>query len=169
MAKRSFSAHVLTFTATSDSTRPANDTFMAINAGGANERLVVDEIYWAGLATTSAVSLIHFCRVVDAGTTTTALASPVSDGPIDGAGYTLTSPTGAYTKCTTNPVSSIAATDARLELGGNAFGGIVKWNPAPGYSWCINGNTTQTSMLRATNLGSGGSPTVTAHILYERL
>src|SRR4051812_7266766 len=128
MAKRIFQVTGFTFTATSDSTILGNDTYMGI--GGPHSSALIDllEVYWGGLATTSAVTLLQLSRTITPGTTTSALVSPASDGPEHPSTAALVSPTYVFTKCTTNPVASAAIGDAKLNLAGNTFGGIVRWN-----------------------------------------
>src|SRR6266550_8061192 len=149
MAKRIFQTTGFTFTATSDSTIIANNSYMALSGGSTTQRIDLLEVYWGGLSTASTPHTMHVCRTVTPGTTTSALVSPNSDGPMDPATAALVSPPGAYTNCTTNPVPSAATTDARLHVGGNAFGGIVRWNAAPTQQWVVLGNTNpNVSLLR---------------------
>lgn len=167
MAKRSFSVTGFTFTATSDSTAMANDSYMSLEGATSTQRLDVLEVYWGGLATTSAVCLLQLSRS-QAGSTTSGLISPASDGPLDTATATLTSPPWSATRFTTGPSSSLALTDAKLKLAGNTFGGIVRWNAAPTQQWTITGNGNgNRTLFHATNQSSGANAVCSAHIIYE--
>jgi len=168
MAKRIFQVTGFTFTATSDSVVLVNNTFMSIAGATSSQRLDVLEVYWGGLAATSAVTLLQLARTAVAGSTTTALVSPNSDGPMDTATAALVSPPWCYTQWTNNPAVSAATTDARLNLAGNTFGGIVRWNASPTQQWTITGSAVPaTSVLRASNAASGVAAVVSAHIIYE--
>ncbi len=170
MAKRIFQVTGMTFTATSDSTIPANFTYMAVSGATSSQRVDILEVYWGGLASASAPHTLSLARTVTPGTTTSALttAQNVSDGPADSATAALLSPVWAYINCATNPTTTNAITDARLHLGGNAFGGIVRWNAAPTQQWTITGTASPSvSILRCSNLASAASPVLDAHIIYE--
>jgi hypothetical protein len=170
MAKRIFQVTGNTFTATSDSTIPANFTYMALSGATASQRIDVLEVYWGGLASASAPHALQLCRTITPGTTTSALTTAInaSDGPEDSATAALLSPPWAYMNCATNPIPPNSITDARLNLAGNAFGGIVRWNAAPTQQWTITGNTSPAvSMMRCSNLAAATSPVLSAHIIYE--
>ena len=169
MAKRIFSVTGFTFTATSDSVAQTNDGFMGVGGPHSSAQIDLLEVYWGGLATTSAVTLLQLVRTVTPGTTTTALVLPASDGPEHPSTAPLVSPTYVFTKCTANPVTSNSIADARLNLAGNTFGGIVRWNAAPTQQWTIMGSASPggCTVLKAGNMASGANAVVSAHILYE--
>jgi ABC-type molybdenum transport system ATPase subunit/photorepair protein PhrA len=66
-------------------------------------------------------------------------------------------------------VPSNAITDAKLNLGQNAFGGIIRWNAAPMQQWQLLGSTASGAETMLCNLvaGTGVSTTANAHIIYE--
>lgn len=169
MAKRVFQVTGYTFTATSASATLASGSYMGINAGSSTQRLDVLEVYWGGMATTSAVTLLQLSRTAVAGTSTSALVShQASDGPLDSATSALTSPAWVWTAAGTNAAASAALTDAKLNLAGNTFGGIVRWNAAPTQQWTVSGVASpSSSVLFANNSGSAANAVVSAHIIYE--
>jgi hypothetical protein len=171
MAKRSFQAATWTPTATADGGTNffANTTYMAIESGAAAQGLNVIEVECGGQATSSAVNIMQFARSVAFGTTPTALASPNSDGPLNGMTQTLGTVPITYVAASTGPARSSAATVAKLNLTFNAFGGIVRWQAAPGEEWGIIGVTSNLSgsVLGAFTGGSVGL--MGAHIVYEPL
>ncbi len=170
MAKRIFQVTGQTFTATTDSTAMANYTYMAISGGSTTQRIDILEVYWGGLASASAPHTLHLARLGTAGTTTSTLlvAQGASDGPMDSATADLRSVVTAYNGCTTGPTTSNLISDARLNLAGNAFGGIVRWNAAPTQQWTITGNVAPSvSALRCNNAASATSPVLSSHIIYE--
>jgi hypothetical protein len=77
----------------------------------------------------------------------------------------------SFVAATTNPQASAVITDAKLNLGLNLFGGIIRWNAAPTQQWTILGNTfgLGNSVLfnSTTSGGAAGGGVANAHILYE--
>lgn len=168
MAKRIFQVPTFTPTATADTaTTLANGTHMAIGASGATAGLNVVEIMIGGQATSSNAMLMMFARDHVLGATLTALAAPASDGPMD----TRTAPLAAvpltFTAATTPPQRSALTTAARLNFSFNAFGGVVRWQAAPGEEWGITGVTVDVSESSLSNFTGGASAAVGAHIIYE--
>lgn len=166
MAKRIFNANAWTPTATNDTTNLANATYQAIGASGASAGLNVLEIYIAGEAAASTVNNMHFARDSTLGGTLTALAAPNADGPMDSRTAALAAVPLTFVSAGTNPQRSAATTAARLMLGHNAFGGIVRWVAAPGEEWGITGVTVNISESSLSCITSGGG-TVSSHLVYE--
>ena len=171
MAKRSFQVATFTPTATADTTNFAATTFMYLSGGNATQQLNIIEIYEGGQATSSAVNIMQLARVSTVATTPTALAAPNSDGPLSSNTQALaTAPISCWT-ATGFPQRSAATIDARLNLTFNAFGGIVRWQAAPGEEWGIIGNAVSSAtqggpaILSAFTGGSVGL--MGAHIIYE--
>ena len=170
MAKRLFFNTNWTPTASADSTFLAGSTYMALNGGTATARLDVLEVLISGLAGASAVNAMCLGRSSTVGTSTSALISPSSDGPMDTATAALASPPLSYVSCSAgsyNPVRSSSTAVAKLNLAINAFGGIIRWNAAPTQQWAITGNTASNgeTTLSAENVGTSGL--IQSHIMYE--
>lgn len=168
MARRIFQVPNYTPTATADTTNLANNTFQAIGANGTGTGLRVSEIRITGLATSTGVALMMFARDSTLAGTPTALAAPVSDGPVHTLTGALSSAMITFNFVTTTPNQrSAAVTAARLNLGLNTFGGISAWYGGPGEEWGIVGtavNLSESSLSAFT----GGSPgAVMSHIVYE--
>jgi hypothetical protein len=172
MAKRLFYTGGQAFTATAyNPTTLADGTYMALIGGTATQQVDVLEVLVSGMAIASAVAGMQLVR--SSGTiaaTFTALASPNSDGPMIPATAALAQPVNSFVAATTKPQGSAATTDARLNLGINVFGGILRWNAAPTQQWQLLGNATGfgcTILMNASAGGGTGSPAANAHIIYE--
>lgn len=171
MAKRSFQAVNFTPTATADTVAHANATYMALKGGSSTQLLNVLEIVVSGLApAASSPTILQLARASTIETTPTALAAPNSDGPMHPSTAALAAPAVGFVAAATGPQRSAVTTDARLNMGFNAFGGIIKWFAGyQGMEWSILGNTAALgeSILSAFTGGTPGA--ISAHIIYEPL
>jgi hypothetical protein len=170
MSRRTFQVPTFTATATADhATTLANGTYLAISAVAATNRCMISEIYMGGQSAASNVNIMMFARHNTIAATLTALAAPNSDGPLDGLTQVVTSAVRGFVAATTPPTRSAGTTEARLALTYNSFGGIVRWQPAPGSEWVITGVTSllSESSLSAYSGGNGG--VMGAHIIYEQV
>lgn len=169
MAKRIFQAPNFTPTATADTTALANSTYMALQGGSATQLMSVLEIMVSGFAGASAPTILQMARCSNVGTTPTALAAPNSDGPAHPSTAALAAVPVSFVAAAAGPQRSSATTDARLDMGLNAFGGIKRWVAAPGAEWWILGNTASAgcSVLSAFTGGTVGA--ISAHLEYEPL
>lgn len=167
MAKNVFSNTNWTPTATAD-TVAITGGFMALKGGSTTQRLEVGEIYMAGNANSiNSPTFMQLGRSSTLGITPTALASPNSDGPMDPNTAALALPAVSYVAAGTGPQRSGVITVARLNLGINALGGIVRWVAAFREEWIIFGNavTAGESNLSAFTGGTPGA--LNSHIVYE--
>jgi|SRR5215472_12260296 len=169
MSKRSFHAPNYTPTAQSDTTALTNATYQALFGGASTAMLQVIEIMIEGLAGASSPTLMQMARASTLHSSATALAAPNSDGFMNPSALAQTSNAVAFTAATTGPQRSATTTDAKLELNINAFGGIVRWQAAPGEEWWLVGNTASAgeSVLSAFTGGTVGA--VSSHLIYENL
>ena len=169
MAKRVFHQVTFTPTATADNSALANTTYMAVGAGSATQSINILEIYEYGQAATSAVNLMQFARDLVLGATPTALSAPNGDGPMYGATAALAAPPLTFVAAATGPSRTNTAATARLNVGFNAAGGIVRWKPAPGEEWNITGQTVSISESSLSAYTGGNVGAMGAHIIYEPL
>jgi hypothetical protein len=167
MAKRVFHAANYTPTAQADTSALTNATYQALKGGSATQLINIVDVQIAGLAGSSSPTLMQLARVTTVETTPTALASPNSDGPMHPSTAALAAPPVSFVAAAAGPQRSAATTDAKLELALNAFGGIVRWQAAPGEEWGQIGNTQPLgeSVLSAFTGGTVGA--VSSHIIYE--
>lgn len=170
MAKRLFTSQGLTFTAAAAGTANiASNTYMAVKAGSTTQMLDVLEILVSGKASASAIGGFIFTRSSTLETTPTAIAAPHRDGLMSPQGTALSTTVTVFVAATTGPTPSNTVTDAALQLGQNAFGGILRWNAAPFQQWQILGNGApgQESLLFNSSTGGGANAAADAHIMYE--
>lgn len=169
MAKRTFSTPNFTPTATADTTALANATYAALQGGSATQLLRVSEIMVTGLAGASSPTILQWARCSNVGTTPTALAAPNSDGPKHPSTAALALPPVSFAAAAAGPQRSSATTDARLDMGLNAFGGIKRWQAAPDDEWFTLGSAANAgcSVLSAFTGGTVGA--INSHITYEPL
>lgn len=169
MALRSFQAVNWTPTATADTTAHANATYQAIKGGSGTQRNDILEILIAGLVqSTSSPTIMQFARTSTVATTPTALAAPNSDGPMDPATAALAAPPITFTASAAGSQRDATTTSARLNVGLNAQGGIMKWFAYDrSKAWGMLGNTAGfgENILSAFTGGVVGA--VSSHILYE--
>lgn len=168
MAKRVFSAHGLTSgTGTANNTALTTSQYMAVKGGSSTQTIEVSEIYIQGASGSSAPANFIFQRVSVVETTATALAAPSADGPMHSATAALSAPAVTFIAAATQPTTSNVTTDAKLVLGLNLFGGIVRWVAAPGAVWRQVGNTATLGESVLNTWTGSTSGTFSAHIIYE--
>lgn len=167
MANNSFHAVNYTPTAQADAGALTSSTYQAIKGGSGTQKITIKEVEISGFAGSSAPTILQLARCGTLETTPTALAAPNSDGPLDPASAALAAPPVSFVAASTGPQRSNATTAARLNLGLNAFGGIVRWVAAPGAEWGQVGNTATLgeSILSAFTGGTPGA--ISSHIIYE--
>lgn len=169
MAKRLFQSGSFTPTATADTTALANATYMALKGGSSTQQNDIQEVMVSGLAGSTAAANLTLARVSTVETTPTALAAPVSDGPMDPSTAALAAPPVSFTAAAAGPQRSATTTDAKLNLGLNTYGGIAKWNSAFTAPFSLLGNTADLGEA-VLSCGAGTTPgAIAAHIIYEPL
>ena len=168
MAKRIFQQSNWTPTATADTTAMANATYMAIRGGSTTQRLDILDFMIEGMApTTSSPTILQFARHSTIATTPTALAAPASDGPADPATAALAAPAVTFTAAAAGGQRSAVTTDARLNLGINAVGGLLRYNAAPTQQFSMLGNTATFGEASLSAFTGGTVGAINAHIVYE--
>ena len=166
MAKWVFSSWNYTPVATAD-----NATIVApyldIRGGSATQTIDFLEVKLDGLAGASAPTPMSLARVTSIASGIAAVASPAAVGPLHPATAALAAPWTAFTSAATGPSRSNATSDAKLDMGLNSFGGIVRWNAAPTQQWTLLGNTSQfgETVLSCQNAGTPGA--LNTHIMFE--
>ena len=169
MAKRLFFAS-LTLTAQAYAATTLTDgTHMTLLGGGTTQMTDVLEVLINGRDVSSVVAATQLVR--SSGTvaaTPTALSSPNSDGPMVPATAALAAPVTTAVAFTTKPQASATITDAKLDLGLNTFGGILRWNAAPTQQWQLLGNATGfgCTILFNSSVSGGSNALGNAHIIY---
>jgi hypothetical protein len=169
MAKRLFFSNP-TLTAQAYATILTDNTHMTLIGGTTTQMTDVLEVLVSGRDVSSVVCATQLCRSTGTiAATPTALAAPTSDGPMVPATAALTAAVVVAVAFTTKPQASGVTTDAKLNLGLNTFGGILRWNAAPTQQWQMLGSATGfgcTILFNSTTSG-GSNANANAHIMYE--
>jgi hypothetical protein len=169
MAKRLFFSSQ-SFTAQTYASVLTDGTHMTMIGGTTTQMTDVLEVLISGRDVSSVVSAMQLCRSTGTiAATPTALASPTSDGPMIPATALLVAPVVVAVAFTTKPQASNVTTDAKLNLGLNTFGGIIRWNAAPTQQWQLLGSATGFGCTILFNASAAGGNTclANAHIMYE--
>lgn len=170
MAKRLFTTAGLTFTASAQGSQATGGGYMSLVGSSATQMTDILEVMISGKATASTVASLYLARQSTLGTGgATTLAVPHADGPMNPATAALASPVVAAVDYVTNEaIPSNTVTDAKLQLGMNLFGGIVRWNAAPGQQYTIIGSSAPGGSAILWNSSTGGSSGLAdAHMIYE--
>lgn len=165
--KRVFDVATFTPTAVADATTMTNGTYMDLGNAAAANMMTITEIMETGLAAASAVNYMQLARDSTLPATPTALAAPNSDGPNNGVAQALSASPISCVAATTGPQRSAATTGLRLNLGFNAFGGVIRWTAVPGYEVKIIGVSVNVSNVNLSGFTGGAGGLMGAHIVYE--
>lgn len=167
MSKWAATYESFTPTTHSNASNLTDNGYFAIVGGTATQRFDVYEIMLVGQTTVSGNmnSIVWTRNSLNAGGLT-AMTSIQSNAALDPASATPTSSPVAFSAATTKPQRS--STAAKLSLGFNPFGGIVRW-------WTVPGSGSEYKLLGNTSLGecsisatSVGTPAaMMATIQYE--
>ena len=176
MAKRIFNTFGLTFPATALATAATTSGYMAMVGSSTTQVTDINEILITGTASASTIGAFAFGPISTAQTGgASALVAPHSDGPAQ-SNATPTANTTFIAAVTTQPQMSNAITAAKLNVGCNTFGGIIRWNAAPTQQYTLVGNaifaagppvTFGQAMLMNLTAGTGATTTSNVHIIYE--
>jgi len=168
MAKRIFQAPNWTPGTVADASALANATYMALKGGNSTQIVRLLDIYISGMAATGSPMALALARSSTIGVTPTALANPNTDAGANPNTTALSSgPVVTYVAAGTGPLRSNAVTDARMNLGINAFGGSYRWNAAPGQEWVLIGNAASAGETILSNLPFGTPGALNCSIMYE--
>jgi hypothetical protein len=169
MAKRLFFSSQ-SFTAQAYAVTLNDGTYMSMIGGSGTQMTDILEVLLSGRDVSSVVSAFQMCRSTNTiAATFTPLASPNSDGPMVPATAALAAAVNSFVAATTKPQASNVVTDAKLNLGLNTFGGIIRWNAAPTQQWQMLGQATGfgCSILFNASAAGGNNALANAHIMYE--
>lgn len=151
----------ITPVAVADTTNFTSGGFFALQGGSGTQVSKLVEVYMGGQATASAPTPMILARDSTVGATlsggTLAAADPATAA--------LAAPMAQFTTASTKPQRS--ASLQLLQLGFNAFGGIVRWVAAPGYEIGMLGNTASFGEVSLSCMTGGTPGALTAHIGFE--
>lgn len=161
MAKWSGSQSNFTPVAVADATNFTSAGFLAVQGGSTTQRINVLEVYMGGLASASAPAQMCVARDSTVGAT----LSGGFNAALDPSTAALGAPVVAFSAASTKPQRS--ATLQLLQLGFNAFGGVVRWLAAPGEEIGMLGNTASLGELSLSHLSTGTPGLMSAHFIFE--
>lgn len=125
-----------TATAVADTTNYTDNQHHTIQGGTSTQRNVLLEVFLSGLAAASAPVLTYLGRTSTVGATLTSGRAAVGDG----SSVLIANPPVSFAVSTTKPQRS-STLGMLLNLGFNAFGGIVRWYKGPEQFVAAIGNT----------------------------
>jgi hypothetical protein len=161
MAKWYASTQAITPVAVADATNFTSGGYLALQGGSTTQVSKITEIFIGGQAAASAPTPLIFARDSTVGAT-------LSGGLLaaaDPATAVLAAPMVQFVTSTTKPQRS--ATLQLLQLGINAFGGIIRWVAAPGYEIGMLGNTASLGEVSISCMTGGTPGSVMMHIGFE--
>lgn len=161
MAKLSGNLSNWTPVAVADSTNFTSSGFLALQGGSTTQRINVLEVYMGGLAAASAPAQMVVARDSTIGVT----LSGGLQAALDPSTAALAAPPVTFSIATTKPQRS--STLQLLQLGFNAFGGVVRWLAAPGEEIGILGSTASLGELSLSHLSTGTPGLMDAHFIFE--
>jgi hypothetical protein len=161
MAKYTVTAAGWTTTATAAGAIPAaNNIFHALRTASSTNTARIQEVYLAGESTTSTVVRMRLARASTNSTGPTDV-TPANLNPLSAAAVAR----GYVAVATTRP--TITSNPPTLELGFNAFGGVVRWVAAPDEEvWITTTTAPNSDVVLASESGAG---TVSDHIIFEEI
>lgn len=166
MAKRSFSNSSWTPVAVGDAATMTADGAGFLQGAAGTQRSFVTEIYLGGLATASAPTYMCFGRDSTIAATSITLGTNGEDAAVDPATAALAAPVVTGYSATTMPQRSNTLGHL-LNLGFNAFGGIVRWVAPPGGEVIMVGNTASLGELSLSAFTGGTPGLMNSHVIYE--
>jgi hypothetical protein len=164
MARWAASFPTWTPTAVADTVAMTDSGHHTIQGGSTTQRGEVREIYMGGQAGSSSPCIMVFGRTSTVGATLTSgrLAA------LDPSTATLAAPPVSFQISTTKPQRS-ATLGMLLQLGFNAFGGIVRWVNGPDEIISYLGNTASLGEL-SLNAFTGGTPgALSSNVVFDTL
>jgi hypothetical protein len=143
---------------------------MGLRSTLAGQLVDILEILISGMGSASTIAAMQYGRQSTNSATETALAAPNSDGGEFPGITALATVITTYITATTQPIPSNAAGDAKLIMGLNTFGGILRWNAAPTQQFQHVGSTAPgaAGILMNNSATTGAANALAnAHIIYE--
>ena len=157
MANWALTIGTFTPVAVADATNFTDGGYVGLVGGSTTQHIKVYSVFMGGQAAVSSPTIMMLGRDSTLGATLTALATPNGLGPLNPHTAALAAPPVGFVASTTKPQRSNSITVGKINLSFNAFGGIVKWEAAPGQEWLNFGNA---ASLGETSLSAftGGTP-----------
>ena len=171
MARWAF--NVVTFTPATgqaDATPLTSPGFCALIPGTSTQYIKVYEMEEQGQTSSAAGSnFMVWARDSTNAATPAGLASPNSIGPMDVNTAALAAPAVGMTAATTGPSRATSTSLAKLNMSFNPFGGILRWQAAPGCEWGQLGTATSVGESSLSNFTGGATGAQSFKVLFEIL
>jgi hypothetical protein len=162
MARWSASVNNWTPAAVADTTVFTNAGYFALQGGTSTQRINILEVYMGGLAAASAPAQMILARDSTIGVTALTGGNLAA---LDPATAALGTNPVQFNSSTTKPARS--ATLQLLNLGFNAFGGIVRWVAAPGEEIGMLGTAVNAGEISLSSASTGTPGLMTCHFILE--
>jgi hypothetical protein len=171
MAKRIVSVTSITPTATADTVNLVDSASVVgypcvIQPGSTTQRVQVLEVMETGLAGASSPTIMLLARDSQVGTGSNTRDTNQTDSNLDANTAALAAPVLTGNKFATNKPQR-GVNDHLLNLGFNAFGGIVRWNAAPGQEITVYGTAALIGEVSLSAFTGGTPGLLGAHVIYE--
>lgn len=169
-----WSLNVVTMTpaaGVADSVSAGITGIVGLVGGSTTQYIKVYELEEQGQTSSAAGSnFMLWARSSTAGTTLSALAAPNSLGPLDPNTAAMTAPAVGYVATTGSaPFRNGNIAVAKLNMSFNPFGGILRWQAAPGCEWGMLGNAAPNGETTLTNFTGGATGAQSFKALLEIL
>lgn len=161
MAKWYANSQAFTPVAVADATNFTDSGHLSLQGGSSTQVNKITEVMMGGQATASAPTPMILARDSTVGATLSGALTVAAD-PATAA---LAAPPVAFKIATTKPQRS--STLQLLQLGFNAFGGIVRWVAAPGFEIGMLGNAASFGEISLSCMTGGTPGLLNAHIGFE--
>lgn len=164
MARWSATLNNFTPVAVADTANMTAQGFVALQGGSSTQRINLLEVYMGGLASSSAPAQMIVARdstVFVGATSNAALLASLDPASAALAAPPLVQSVGSST------LPQRSATLKLLNLGFNAFGGIVRWVAAPGEEIGLLGNAASFGEISLSSASTGTPGLMTSHFIFE--
>lgn len=167
MAKRSATHKTITPTATADTTNLVDSTYpFAILGGSSTQKTTIYEVMLEGQAGASSPTFMVLARDSQIATGSLTKDTTLNDAPFDAATAALAAPPTVFNKAATNKPQRDSA-NSLINLTINAFGGIIRWVPAPGCEPTLVGNTASLGEMSLSAFTGGTAGLLAAQMVFE--
>lgn len=161
MARWSANMTTLTSEARADTSNMTDSTYLALQGGSSTQFINVIEVGVNGQASASAPNIMLFARDSTVGAT----LSAARFAALHPSSAALAAPPAAFTVATTKPQRS--ATLSLLNMSLNLFGGIYRWQAAPGEEIGMLGNTASLGEVSLSGFTGSTAGVFGAHFIVE--
>lgn len=165
MPRYSTTVPTWTTAATADTTNLTDGSHQTIQNGGATQRFEVREVYVSGQAAASAPQLLFGGRTSQVGTGS--LTGGTRNALIDATATAPATTATMYTAAATNKPQRATLGGMLVNLGHNAFGGIVRWQNGPDENVSCYGNTQPLGEFSVSAFTGTTAGAIGTTIIYE--